>query len=296
MKSIILYPDKDRYVLKRIFKIFNSQSLKVDACSIDRSWSIEQLTALTGLLDGYSHIFVILSSENFTEPWFVNISGYISGSKKECFFYFTENNKGLNKFFSNFNTGQGYSDVLSYAKEESIRWAEVIKKTQSRNYLIDRGFALSEDAMGECVTSSHLDIVKNYLDAGYSPSCRNSKGVPLLCLAVRANHQDIISYLIEVGADINAVSDDRNNTPLMDAASSGQKESVVLLVNEGANLECQSKNGQTALILSVGHGDVDVSNYLLSVGSDFEIKDFLGMSAKSYATLFNKKEILEKMI
>ncbi len=295
MKSIILYPQNDRYVLKRIFKIFNSFGLKVDATKINREWTLAELSAVYGILDTYSHIFVILSSENFNDTWLAGLLGYIAGSNKGHYFYFTENNNSLDKLFIKFNTGQGYDSVENYAEMEIKSFNNIQKKENARNHLIDTGFALSEDSMGECVASGHLEIVQKYVDAGFSSSVRNTKGVPMLCIAVRKCHMDIVKYLIDIGADINAVSEDRHNTPIMDAASTGDLESIKLLVSEGADLETQSKNGQTALILAVGHGDIEVSNYLLSAGADYEVKDFLGMSGKSYATLFNKSEILDNM-
>lgn len=295
MKSLVLYPEMDRYVLKRIFKIFQSQKLKIDACTVNTSWDLDHLVALAGVIDNYTHIIIILSSENLHEKWLINVLGYLWGSKKECFFYFTEDSESLNSFFSKYNTGKDYGDVLHYAKEESVRWNKIQLEEESRNYLIKMGFALSNDALGECVVSGQKEIVEKYICSGYLSSARNSKGIPILCLAVRSNHIDLVKYLIDIGADINAVSHDRNNTAVMDAASSGNLEAVKILVEEGANLECQSKNGQTALILAVGHGDEEVSNYLLAAGADYEVKDSLGMSAKAYAKLFGKTDILENM-
>lgn len=296
LKSIILYPENDRFALKRIYKTFHNQKIKTDASMINREWSVNQLNALYGVLDQYTHVFVILSSENFDDLWLLGILGYIKGSKKGSFFYFTENNGTLDKLFSNFNTGQGYDSVDEYAESESIRWNQVQLKEEAREHLIQSGFALTEEAMGESVSSGQIDIIQNYIDAGFSCSSRNSKGVPMLCLAIRNNHIGVVKHLIESGSDINAISGDRHNTALMDASSSGFVEAIKLLVKEGSNLEFKSKNGQTALILAVGNGDEEVSNYLLSVGADYETKDSLGMSAKGYATLFNKKEILENML
>lgn len=296
MKSIILYPEKDRYVLKRIFKIYNSQGLKVDACTVDTTWSLDYLGTLSSILDNYSHVFIILSKENFEDHWLINIIGYLKGSRKEAFFYFTENDGSYKKVFSKFPTGQDYEDVISYAKEESIRWTNIKREEEAKESLINRGFALSPEAMAECVSSGQLDIVKDYVDAGFSPSIRNKKGVPILCLAVRNKFHEITKYLIDIGADINSVSEDRNNTPVMDAAANGDLDAVKLFVNEGADLEVQSKNGQTALILAVGDGNIEISTLLLQAGADFEAKDFLGMSAKSYANLFKKEEILKYMV
>lgn len=295
MKSIILYPENDRYVLKRIYKIFNSRGLKVDASKINRDWSMVQLSALFGVLDMYSHVFVILSSEFFNDPWLQGLMGYINGSNKNSFFYFTENDNALDRFFSKYPNGHGYDYVEKYADSESVRFNSIRIKEEARENLINNGFALSADSLGECISSGLIDIVVNYIDAGFSSSIRNSKGVPMLCIAVRFNKLDIIKYLIEHGADINAISEDRHNTPLMDAAAIGELESIKLFISEGADLEIQSKNGQTALILAVGQGDIEISNYLLSAGADYEVKDSLGMSAKKYATLFGKEEILVNM-
>lgn len=296
LKSIVLYPENDRYVLKRIFKIFNSQKINVDAAKINRAWTLDQLKILYDILDSYTHIIIILSSENFSDPWLIGLLGYISGANKGHYFYFTENNGTEKRLFSKYNTGEGYSSVDSYAQEESSRWGKFKKKEIARENLINSGFALTEEAMGESVISGQTDIVQCYINAGFSSSSRNSKGVPMLCLAIRHKHLDAINYLIELGADINAISEDRHNSPLMDAASNGFLEAIKLLVSEGADLECLSKNGQTALVLAVGNGDEEVSNYLLSVGADYEIKDSLGMSAKGYASLFKKNSILENMI
>lgn len=295
MNSLVLYPEKDRYVLKRIFKIFQSQNLKIDACTIDTTWSIDHLVALAGILNNYSHIIVILSSGNLSQSWLTMVLGYLWGSKKEFFFYFTEDSSELNSFFSKYSTGQDYDDVVTYAREESVRWEKKQLEEESRQYLIDMGFALSDDAFCESVISGHMDIFQKYISAGFLSSARNSKGIPVLCLAIRNNRLDIARSLIDIGADINAVSDDRHNTAIMDGASDGNLEAVKLLANEGAELECQSKNGQTALILAVGHGDIEVSNYLLAVGANYEVKDTLGMSAKAYAKLFGKDDILKNM-
>lgn len=295
MNTLILYPENDRYVLKRIYKIFHSKNLTADALKINSSWTLDQLNILYQTMEMYTHICLILSPDNIKELWFSCLHGFILGSKKGAFFYFTEYNDSINSIMSSFNFGLEYSEVELYAENESLRWERVQKKERARESLIDLGFALSEDAMGETVVAGRLDIVENYIAAGFSSSSRDSKGVPMLCLAIRNKHMDIIQSLIDSGADINAISEDRHNSPVMDAASSGNYDAVKLLVTEGAELEYKSKNGQTALILSVGHGDIEISNYLLSAGADYMEKDSLGMSAKSYASMFKYEAILQHM-
>lgn len=295
MNTLILYPENDRYVLKRIYKIFHSKNLTADALKINTSWTLDQLNVLYQTVEMYSHICIILSPNNLNELWFSGLHGFVVGAKKGAFLYFTEYDNSINHLLSNVNFGLEYSEVELYAENESFRWERVQKKEAARENLINLGFALSEDAMGETVIAGQLEIVENYIAAGFSSSARDSRGVPMLCLAIRNSHMNVIKSLINSGADINAISEDRHNSPVMDAASSGNYESVKLLVTEGAELEYKSKNGQTALILSVGHGDVEISNYLLSAGADYMTKDSLGMSAKSYASMFKYDAILQHM-
>jgi hypothetical protein len=102
----------------------------------------------------------------------------------------------------------------------------------------------------------------------------------------------VVALLIEHGADIDAVSGDRGNTAVMDAAAEGDVAIVRSLIHAGADLDVRSKNNQTALILAVGRGLVDVAEALIEGGADVTPTDSLGMSARKYAELFQSSRIL----
>ena len=51
------------------------------------------------------------------------------------------------------------------------------------------------------VNSGDEDAVSLFLKAGFDPSVVDSKGTPLLSLAVRAQYPAIVGLLIEAGAD-----------------------------------------------------------------------------------------------
>ena len=67
---------------------------------------------------------------------------------------------------------------------------------------------------------------------------------------------------------------------------------VQALLEKKADTNIQSKDGQTALILSVGRREADIVEMLVKHGADYNIKDGLGMSALGYAKLFGDKKIL----
>ena len=122
---------------------------------------------------------------------------------------------------------------------------------------------------------------------------RNTQGVPALCLAVRGLHRSLVAPLLAAGGEIDAVSGDRGNTALMDAAAEGSLEITGDLIQAGAKLDIRSKNGQTALILAVGQGSIDIAVRLIEAGADPLVSDSLGMSAYAYAKLFKQQKILD---
>ena len=67
---------------------------------------------------------------------------------------------------------------------------------------------------------------------------------------------------------------DRDFTPLLEAAQAGHAEVCKLLLVTGkANLEETSPNGGTPLLLAAVNGDIEVCELLLKGGSDPEKKE-----------------------
>lgn len=172
-------------------------------------------------------------------------------------------------------------------------WRREEQAAKARAELERSGISITEEAFCETVREGELKAVGLFLKAGYSPNTRDKSGVPVLSLAVRKQHPTVVTMLIDAGADVNVISDDRGNTPLMDAAAVGRLELVGELIDAGADTDVASKNGQTALILAVGQNAVPLVERLVRAGADASIEDHLGMSAAKYAKLFNQSEILE---
>jgi ankyrin repeat protein len=64
------------------------------------------------------------------------------------------------------------------------------------------------------------------------------------------------------------------------------------LINAGADVNAKSKDGQSAIIISVSLGDVATVELLLKAGANANEPDALGATARKYATLFHQNEIL----
>jgi uncharacterized protein len=91
---------------------------------------------------------------------------------------------------------------------------------------------------------------------------------------------------------VNQIAEDRGSNALFDSALIRNREIVKALIEAGADVNIQSKDGQTALIVVVGAGDEDIVELLVKAGADSDIKDALGVSARKYATIFGNKNML----
>jgi len=79
-------------------------------------------------------------------------------------------------------------------------------------------------------------------------------------------HLDIVSCLIENGADVNARTN-FDSTPLMVACRNGHMNVVTYLLERGANMELQDKRGNTVLHYAAERGHFEIANELLALGA-----------------------------
>ena len=91
-------------------------------------------------------------------------------------------------------------------------------------------------------------------------------------------------------------------TPLHWAATEGNEEMVIDLLDGGANPDAQDTNGMTPLMLSVEYGgDKGAFGQLIDAGADIFLKNEFGLKAMDYAEKHAEeqpemKEILNEMM
>jgi len=92
---------------------------------------------------------------------------------------------------------------------------------------------------------------------------------------------------IQKGADLNSQHDIRKETALHVAAYAGHKDMVVFLVQVGANIDCQTRLGRTALHLATLsiqlQNRAEMATFLLSSGANRSLRDLDGKTARDYA-------------
>jgi ankyrin repeat protein len=79
------------------------------------------------------------------------------------------------------------------------------------------------------------------------------QGEPLLHLAVSHGNPEIVAFLLEQGADIDARRTG-GFTPLHDAARQGNEEMIKLLLEHMADINATTDDGQTPMELAIKSG------------------------------------------
>jgi len=113
------------------------------------------------------------------------------------------------------------------------------------------------------VEKGHRNIVSLLLDRGADVS-KVVKGTTALITAVEQGHQDIVSLLLERGADVSKVV--RGTTALNRAAFKGQQDIVSLLLDRGADVN-MVVHDTTALVTAAEKGLQDIVSLLLDRGA-----------------------------
>lgn len=109
--------------------------------------------------------------------------------------------------------------------------------------------------------------------------CRNRHGSTPLIAASAAGLDDIVQYLLELGADVNAC-DTLEWTALHYACAYSKSSTCKLLLKQpGINVEPKNKAGGTPLILACHSNVLEVAQELIDMGADVNHKNAFGFSA-----------------
>lgn len=234
-------------------------------------------------------IIIVWDDNSMNNPEIVFSIGYFTGLKKPFVIFGNKKVPSCNGKAVLISSKEELR-IFIMAEIRSIKKKKIIKAAKTS--ILEMGYELSVRDLVEVVSEGENLVLEQFLKAGYLPDSLDKNGVSLLNIAIRKGHVHIASILMDNGVDINCISGDRGNTPLMDAAAEANTEFLVKLIKAGADLNLKSKSGQTALVLSVGRKVEASAIILIKSGADINIKDDLGMTAKKYAELFKLEKVL----
>eukprot|EP00501_MAST-03F_sp_TOSAG23-6_P002047 GSMAST32.ASY1.ANO1.2136.1 assembled CDS len=102
--------------------------------------------------------------------------------------------------------------------------------------------------------------------------------VTLLMVASQNGHTDTVITLLEHGANVEA-KDDNDLTSLMAASDNGHTATVIALLERGANIEAKDNNGVTSLMTACFRGQTETVKALLKRGANINANSNTGWTA-----------------
>lgn len=166
--------------------------------------------------------------------------------------------------------------------------------------------------------------VKSLISKGVSPNTVDSKGNPMLVLAVKERSTKVTELLLQnrnidvdlsnkygetplmmasIEGDLPVVKtlvlqnkariDHIGWTPLHYACAKGNFDVAKFLVANGAIVDSNALNGTTPLMMAVQSGNEDLIRFLLDNGADIRLRNTQGFSAIDIAEIYDKPWIAD---
>jgi uncharacterized protein len=144
-------------------------------------------------------------------------------------------------------------------------------------------------ALGNMIRLRSLLDHDNSLAGSYSPD-----GFTALALAAYIGQKETARYLLEKGADPNAVAKNETGfTALTGAVSQNHTEVAKMLVESGANVNYSYEGGFTPLMHAAYAGNLELVKFLLEHGADPNAKNGEGKTPLAFAREKGHERVIE---
>lgn len=111
---------------------------------------------------------------------------------------------------------------------------------------------------------------------------KDKEGRTPLHWASRGVYLDVLEYLVENGANVNAMDND-NVTALHSLSYRGNTRAMEILIKEGADVEAKDVNGLTPLIYTAYGGQEAAAALLIKHGANAKVRDDTGLTVADIA-------------
>lgn len=137
----------------------------------------------------------------------------------------------------------------------------------------------------EAVALGRRETARRLLEANAEAvHARSPDGFTSLHYAAFFGRGKLLKQLLEAGADVNAVADNRTRVcPLHSAAARGDADLCARLLEAGADPDARQAGGFTALMSAALHGNREMVERLLEAGADRTLRSDDDRSAADFA-------------
>lgn len=194
----------------------------------------------------------------------------------------------------NARDNQGYAPVHNAARN---RLAHVIEMLAGRGADVNARDSDDYTPLLHAINRNHVPTIKAIIEAGGDIEAKTPHGITPLTWAIGDGKYFAAKALIDLGAKVDSASGPLAVTPLMTAATQlpAQSRTTALthgpapnelaldLIAKGAEVNRQSEEGVTALMVAAGHNNTAMVALLLKAGADPTIKNHQGLTATDIA-------------
>jgi len=193
--------------------------------------------------------------------------------------------------------------LVSKGADVSLHVAAYLGDLARVRSLVDKGADIEEVRLG--VTPLFQSLIKRFnkevaaflLDKGANPNSTSNNNATLLHEWAWGGDIDlgvsIIEFLIERGANVNALQGESRWTPLHSACSQGRPKIAEVLIKHGANIEAKDRSGQTPLHYAIENEHLDTVRALAAKGVDVTSAQGYGSPLLHYAVWNDDLEIVK---
>lgn len=173
----------------------------------------------------------------------------------------------------------------------------------------------------------HIDIVTLLIKNGADVKIQAINGETALSLAEKKGHEKIINFLKDIAdgktnkADSQPAKPENTegdktllkapdkkakaltpekqaeiNEQMIKAARDGYTEEVIEFIKQGANLNYQDEDSNTALFFAINQNLKELTDFLITGDADLNLKNKAGMTALLYAAKIGNAPLYEKLI
>ena len=142
-------------------------------------------------------------------------------------------------------------------------------------------------------SAGHTKIVTNLIHWGARVNMRDWNGYTAFMYACCRGHLETAKTLLANGAEASVVSED-GKTPMIVAMLDRQEHTDIVtnLIQWGADVNARDKHGWTALMFACGRGYLASAGALLAAGADASVKSVDGKTALTLAEQSQNSELV----
>lgn len=179
----------------------------------------------------------------------------------------------LEKLESLINSGYDVNQYFGYGFTP-LMIACLINKSESVKLLLELGADINAVDVNDCTSlmyvakSNNAKIAKLLLsNPNINLEQKDCRGCTAVQIAAKNKSLNVISLLIEAGADINSIDYEGESILSRSFKNNTIDELFYYLIRKGININYINKYGESILMLAVKHGQLDIVERLIKMGA-----------------------------